>query len=105
MQHTVIVSSLCKWKRQKLLFLLFNGAQYAWPNMALSSKQSQNGYNLLYLFDNKNCKITGCLVATSTGIYGKNHSIIFWFSKVRPDIFNFSSFKNLDRIFQEMEKK
>ena len=24
---------------------------------------------------------------------------------VRPDIFNFSSFKNPDRIFQEMEKK
>ena len=31
MQQTVILSSLCKWKRQKWLFLLLNGTQYARP--------------------------------------------------------------------------
>jgi len=29
MQHTVIFSSLCKWKHQKWLFLLLKGTQYA----------------------------------------------------------------------------
>jgi len=29
MQHTVILSSLCKWKHQKWLLLLLNGMQYA----------------------------------------------------------------------------
>ena len=31
MQHTLIWSSLCKWKRPKLFFLLVNGTQYARP--------------------------------------------------------------------------
>jgi len=29
MQHTVILSSLCKWEHQKWLLLLLNGMQYA----------------------------------------------------------------------------
>jgi len=29
---------------------------------------------------------------------------VFLSAYIRPDIFNFSSFKNPDRIFQEMEK-
>jgi len=33
MQKTVILSSLCKWKRQKWLFLLLNGTQYARPKI------------------------------------------------------------------------
>jgi len=31
-QHTVILSSLCKWKCQKWLFVLLNVTQYARPN-------------------------------------------------------------------------
>ena len=29
MLHIVILSSLCKWKREKWLFLFLNGTQYA----------------------------------------------------------------------------
>ena len=41
MQQTVILSSSCKSKRQKWLFLL-NGTQYARPKMAERSTQGQN---------------------------------------------------------------
>jgi len=36
--------------------------------------------------------------------YQRHICMIMW-TLIRPDIFNFSSFKNSDRNFQEMEKK
>jgi len=41
-QHTVILTSLCKWKRPKWLFLLLNGTHYARQKMAVRSTQCQN---------------------------------------------------------------
>ena len=46
MQHTVILSSLCKWKRPKWLILLLNGTHlvgiYARPKIGGTHTQGQN---------------------------------------------------------------
>jgi len=64
-------------------------------NVDLSTQTEYNLKLLLYvfckLFAMCGCKLLQCVVASCC--------------YVRPDIFNFSSFKNPDRIFQEMEKK
>ena len=39
--ETVILFSLCKWQREKCLFLLLNGMQYARLKIAVRSMQGQ----------------------------------------------------------------
>jgi len=47
MQHTVILSSLCKWKHQKCLFLLAVRSTQG-QNKAVRSTQGEGGVTLVY---------------------------------------------------------